>query len=67
METSDKKYILFYKLLVILLWLSIWGIFEEIITYLCKKNITNRITIYILIASIIIGIAYYNPEMFNQV
>ena len=62
-----EKYILFYKLLVILLWLSIWGIFEEIITYLCKKNITNRITIYILIASTIIGLAYYNAEMFNQI
>jgi len=66
MESADKKYILFYKLLIILLWLSIWGIFEEIITYLCKKNITNRITIYMLIASIIIVIAYNNPKMFNQ-
>ena len=67
MESVDKKYILLYKLLVILLWLSIWGIFEEIITYVSRKNVVNKILIFISIISIIITFAYNNAEVFNQI
>jgi hypothetical protein len=67
MEAVDKKYILLYKLLVILLWLSIWGIFEEFINYVSRKNVLNKILIFISIVCIIIALAYNNSEMFNQI
>jgi hypothetical protein len=67
MEAVDKNYILLYKLLVILLWLSLWGLSEELINYVSRKNTAIKMTIYISIVFIIIALAYNNPEMFNQI
>jgi len=66
MHIYDKKIILSYTTFVILWWLCIWGLFEELIHFLANKKVINKVLIYISIICIIIGVTYYNPDTLDH-
>ena len=66
MHISGKNIILVYSTIVILWWVCIWGLFEEVIHHVSNKNPLNKVIIYVSVICIIIGITYHIPETLEQ-
>jgi hypothetical protein len=65
LPAMSKKNVLFYSLITILWWVSIWGLSETLMFYMVKNSLIQRAAIYTGLLLLVFVIMLLDPEIIN--